>query len=328
MPLFGIQFRRDAKAVWEAENPVLKAGEMGFEAETINPDGSLTLQTSENGEAFAAFKIGDGVTAWNSLPYASGPQGVQGDRGKEGPPGENGPPGPPGPDGIPGPKGDDGSQPPISDSITSPDSGIYASSAAVYAAAELAMTAITTVSEFPQLPYSHVEEAGKILQVDAGGAYALAALPPGVPSGFIGMWSGAANTIPAGWLLCDGTSGTPDLRNRFIIGAGSTYAPKAVGGAASASTSTAGAHAHNITVAAATLALSQIPSHAHTGGISGYGDIGYRSEQSSGAGVVSTGYAGGNGGHAHTAYSDSQGNHAHTVATLPPYFALCFIMKE
>ena len=38
-----------------------------------------------------------------------------------------------------------------------------------------------------------------------------------IPSGIIVMWSGT--TIPTGWLLCDGTNSTPDLRNRFIVGA-------------------------------------------------------------------------------------------------------------
>lgn len=40
----------------------------------------------------------------------------------------------------------------------------------------------------------------------------------GVPCGVIAMWSGSVNDIPAGWLLCDGSQGTPDLRGRFIAG--------------------------------------------------------------------------------------------------------------
>ena len=52
----------------------------------------------------------------------------------------------------------------------------------------------------------------------------------GVPTGAIMMWSGASNAIPTGWVLCDGTNSTPDLRNRFVIGAGDTYAVGATGG--------------------------------------------------------------------------------------------------
>ena len=45
-----------------------------------------------------------------------------------------------------------------------------------------------------------------------------------IPKGGIIMWSGATTAIPQGWALCDGTNGTPNLRDRFIVGAGSTYA--------------------------------------------------------------------------------------------------------
>jgi hypothetical protein len=41
----------------------------------------------------------------------------------------------------------------------------------------------------------------------------------GFVTGMIMMWSGTIATIPTGWLLCNGSSGTPDLRNQFIVGA-------------------------------------------------------------------------------------------------------------
>lgn len=52
-----------------------------------------------------------------------------------------------------------------------------------------------------------------------------------VPAGIIAMWSGALASIPAGWLLCDGTNGTPDLRDRFIMGWGAGVDPGGSGGA-------------------------------------------------------------------------------------------------
>ena len=58
-----------------------------------------------------------------------------------------------------------------------------------------------------------------------------------MPSRGIIMWSGTAADIPAGWALCDGTGGTPDLTDRFILGAGKTYQPGATGGAATATPS-------------------------------------------------------------------------------------------
>ena len=73
--------------------------------------------------------------------------------------------------------------------------------------------------------------AGKVLTSDATGV-ATWGTPSTVPSGVIVMWSGSVASIPAGWALCNGASGTPDLRDRFIIGVGSTYSPGQVGGAA------------------------------------------------------------------------------------------------
>lgn len=51
-----------------------------------------------------------------------------------------------------------------------------------------------------------------------------------IPIGTILLWSGSIETIPNTWHLCDGSSGTPDLRDRFIIGSGSTYNPDDIGG--------------------------------------------------------------------------------------------------
>lgn len=49
-------------------------------------------------------------------------------------------------------------------------------------------------------------------------------------AGLIVLWSKAIASIPAGWQLCDGTNGTPDLRDRFVVGAGSIYAVDETGG--------------------------------------------------------------------------------------------------
>lgn len=50
-----------------------------------------------------------------------------------------------------------------------------------------------------------------------------------VPIGIISLWYGSVATIPGGWKLCDGTNSTPDLRDRFVMGAGSTYIVNATG---------------------------------------------------------------------------------------------------
>jgi len=71
---------------------------------------------------------------------------------------------------------------------------------------------------------------------------------PDVISGSIIIWWGPLGTIPAGYALCDGTNGTPDLRDAFIVGAGGTYAVGATGGSATHShTAYQAAHTHSHT---------------------------------------------------------------------------------
>ena len=67
-----------------------------------------------------------------------------------------------------------------------------------------------------------------------------------LPVGAIILWSGAVAAIPTGFILCNGSGGSPDLRNTFVVGAGSTYAPADSGGATTV-----------------TLAEANLPSHAH-----------------------------------------------------------------
>jgi hypothetical protein len=65
-------------------------------------------------------------------------------------------------------------------------------------------------------------------------AFVTTAVAASFPAGGIIMWSGSVASIPSGWALCNGSNGTPDLRNRFVVGAGSTYAVDATGGSADA----------------------------------------------------------------------------------------------
>lgn len=55
---------------------------------------------------------------------------------------------------------------------------------------------------------------------------------PDIALGVIAPWSGTILAIPSGWSLCDGTNGTPDLRDKFVQGAGGTFAVDQTGGAA------------------------------------------------------------------------------------------------
>ena len=81
-----------------------------------------------------------------------------------------------------------------------------------------------------------------------------------LPVGVILLWSGAVAAIPTGFILCNGSGGSPDLRNTFVVGAGSTYAPADSGGATTVTLAEANlpAHAHAVNI------TSQATSHTHT----------------------------------------------------------------
>ena len=184
-------------------------------------------------------------------------------------------------------------------------------------------------SNVESLP-SQTGNAGKVLTTD--GTTASWVEFSSIPSGIITMWSGSADAIPTGWVLCDGENNTPDLRNRFVIGAGSTYAVGATGGSASGVTGPAdgetGAASGN--TGATTLTTDQIPSHTHDYDsgytTSGGSSLNHSSKKSS---TYAVGATGGGQSHAHTlnAHTHTLNSHTHTVDALPPYYALCYIMK-
>jgi len=146
-----------------------------------------------------------------------------------------------------------------------------------------------------------------------------------VPVGGIIMWSGSVASIPTGWALCNGASGTPDLRGRFITGAGGGYTPGNSGGYDSY-----------------TLSESQMPVHSHTTSVSTNGSHSHSYSSPlegtyQGLSWDQTGsaheYPTVNGGTTTTA-----GDHNHSVTVYnsgggqsfdnrPAYYALCFIMR-
>jgi microcystin-dependent protein len=133
-----------------------------------------------------------------------------------------------------------------------------------------------------------------------------------VPTGGIIIWSGAADAIPSGWLLCNGSSGTPDLRNRFVVGAGSTYSVGGTGGSADAIVVS---HTHSITDA------GHAHSYTQTSAIATNVPIGSPN-------TISVSLATANTSTATTGITiDSEGSSG-TNANLPPYYALCYIMKS
>ena len=142
------------------------------------------------------------------------------------------------------------------------------------------------------------------------GADSTVAGPPGtdasLPSGGIIMWSGSIDSVPAGWVLCDGQNGTPQLQNRFIVGAGpgstSFYAPGDTGGLANVA-----------------LTVAQMPPHKHDTTIDGN-----HVRDHDGADTFPHGGAG---NHRSSTFTMSNAGGGELHENRPPYYALAYIMK-
>jgi hypothetical protein len=151
-------------------------------------------------------------------------------------------------------------------------------------------------------------------------AFTQAALSALIPTGIITLWSGSIATIPSGWVLCNGSNSTPDLRNRFVVGAGSTYAVAVTGGSANA---TLVSHTHTGT----TVGMNQNRTHSHT--LVGIGADGGTPTARINASTINGEFASTSTAdleHSHNFTTDSSGDSA-TNANLPPYYALAYIMK-
>lgn len=179
-----------------------------------------------------------------------------------------------------------------------------------------------------------------------------------VPRGIITMWSGATNAVPSGWALCDGNNGTPNLKDRFIVGAGKSYGVGNVGGSITQTPSfRTNAAGTGIQVAGTAITEAQMPWHTHSGSVGSDASIQVQDViQSSKAGEwladdsfgsiswspspirkplkafsasLSINGTGGSQPHYH---GITDNGHAHTavasaIDVRPPYYALAFIMK-
>ena len=118
-----------------------------------------------------------------------------------------------------------------------------------------------------------------------------------VPAGAILLWSGAANAVPTGYVLCNGSNSTPNLQNRFFVGAGDSYAVDATGGT-------------NYT----TIATTNLPSHTHSTGNHSHGVNDHsHSTPNHSHGVNSHTHSTPNHSHGVNSHSHSTPNHNHNM---------------
>jgi hypothetical protein len=148
----------------------------------------------------------------------------------------------------------------------------------------------------------------------------------GFPSGGIIMWSGTIATIPSGWLLCDGSNSTPDLRNKFIIGAFSDDSGTAKTTVTGSPTQTGGTK-DAIVVSHTHTATSTVtdPGHNHTaaGTRAPPFETGGNANFTNGTVTTSTATTG-----ITVATTNASAGSSGTDQNLPPYYALAYIMKS
>ena len=172
------------------------------------------------------------------------------------------------------------------------DSTTYLSSNPSYALNDLSnVDATTNLANGKILKYD-LSTTSWILADDSGGSGSGGG---NVAVGSVMMWSGSVATIPTGWQLCDGTNGSPDLRDKFVVGAGSTYAVDDTGGSKDA----------------------VVVEHKHTTSVDNHLLF-------DGSGSQNISYGGAGGYPAQTFTMNNEGVSG-TDKNLPPYYALCYI---
>lgn len=185
-----------------------------------------------------------------------------------------------------------------------------------------------------------------------------------LPVGLITIWYGSAATVPLGWAICNGqtvakTDGSgnitlPDLRDRVVVGAGSSIAAQGVTTGAATASGTSGAagshshvvdggeHTHTGSVLGHTLTIAQIPAHTHSVGeyiVDAVDDGGSAPQavKSTGGSTVTGSIGGGQAhthgltvnptAHAHSVSTVSDHTHSLSVSTVQPSMGLHYIMK-
>jgi microcystin-dependent protein len=165
----------------------------------------------------------------------------------------------------------------------------------------------------------YYDSGGHVLKYHNGSAW----LDIGVPRGTIVMWSGTIATIPTGWALCNGTGGTPDLGDKFILGTSAGENPGATGGTNSYSLTIAQlpAHTHTGTAAAA-------GSHSHSmwGGDNDNGDCGSGSSFDMSTESCRSVNSNLGGLHTHTLTINPVGT-GEAIDNRPAFYKLAYIMK-
>ena len=194
------------------------------------------------------------------------------------------------------------------DAVEPADASVTASKLATNSVetAKIADQAVTLA----KLPHGTGSNDGKFLRANNGAdpTFETIPTPSAFVTGMIIMWNSTVASIPSGFVLCDGNNSTPDLRDKFIVGAKQDDSGTAKTNVSGSLTQTGGSATHTLTEA-------EMPSHIHHMNIT--------TDSSGPFGSVFA--AGNNSSQGFVATTSKGSGNAHN--NLPPYFALCFIMK-
>ena len=176
-----------------------------------------------------------------------------------------------------------------------------------------------------------VSATGDLSYNSSNGQFSVS-VPSAFVSGMIILWSGSTGNIPTGFVLCNGSNGTPNLTDRFVVGAGSAYGVGATGGTSSVTLSTSNLPSHNHSFSATTSNVNLSHNHGYQSANHPTGS-GPEQNQSGGPEDRTT-------FNVNKTTGNALGNHNHTVSgttgstgsgsgheNRPPYYALCYIMK-
>ena len=195
-----------------------------------------------------------------------------------------------------------------------------------------------------------VSATGDLSYNSSNGQFSVS-VPSAFVSGMIILWSGSTGSIPSGFVLCDGNNSTPNLTDRFVVGAGAAYGVGASGGSSTVTLSIANLPSHNHTINNHTHSFTTgNPNTSLTGSITRIAETYQGAGTASGiftklgninspltpSGVDSSPAGGFSIDATHT-HSGTTGNPSNTGTTSqgsgsghenrPPYYALCYIMK-
>jgi hypothetical protein len=271
----------------------------------VNETGFLWSYVQSNEEPFDASWIE--VGQFVGPAGADGRDGVDGDTGPQGPVGPQGPEGPIGPQGIPG----------LGITFVGRVETV-ADLPATAAQGDLYLINATGDAWIWEDDKSAFVNAGPIVgptgaqgpkgDVGPQGPAGKDGLDAAAPIGLISLWYGEADTVPEGWAPCDGTNGTPDLTDRFILMGGS----RAVGETGGSADAIVPAHTHAITD----------PGHVHS-----YNAPSGAPNNAAGGIPDYITYTSGETETATTGITIKSTGESVTNANLPPFFVLLYIMK-